>query len=61
MSLPESVASPLTGAASPLIGKLGASKLIEAYRAQFGYDAAPCFKDATEVGIYECSTGFRFY
>lgn len=61
MMLPDEVRSPLTGEASKLTKRIPAAFLVKAYSDRFGYDAAPCFKDAPEVGIYVCPSGFRFY
>jgi 2-polyprenyl-3-methyl-5-hydroxy-6-metoxy-1,4-benzoquinol methylase len=64
MTLPESLASPLTGreGAARLEKKLSPGPIMEEYRRQFGYDAAPDFEGVAEVGIYACrETGFRFY
>src|SRR6185436_3397926 len=64
MSLPDSIASPLTsraGAAS-LKRRLPSATIVDEYRRQFGYDATRYFHGVPEVGMYECmDTGFRFY
>lgn len=61
MQLPDVVKSPLTGADSPLRQAIPTTPLVEAYRQQFGYDASHCFRDLTEVGLYQCASGFWFY
>lgn len=61
MTLPEHVPSPLNGEPSRLVRRVSTAWLVDEYRRQFSYDAQPCFDGLSEVGVYECSTGFRFY
>lgn len=61
MTLPDYVPSPLNGDPARLVRRVSTAWLIAEYRRQFGYDAVPCFTGLAEVGVYECSTGFRFY
>jgi 2-polyprenyl-3-methyl-5-hydroxy-6-metoxy-1,4-benzoquinol methylase len=64
MSLPPSIASPLTGreSAAQLKRRVPSSSIVARYRQEFGYDAERYFVDLPEVGVYECvDTGFRFY
>jgi 2-polyprenyl-3-methyl-5-hydroxy-6-metoxy-1,4-benzoquinol methylase len=64
MSLPLTLASPLTGTQgeAQLLEKLSTAPIIAAYRRQFGYDPTMDFDGTSEIGVYECrQTGFRFY
>jgi SAM-dependent methyltransferase len=61
VQLPKFVRSPLTGNDAPLTLSIPSSRLVEAYRDNFGYDAKRYFVDVPEVGLYRCSSGFGFY
>jgi 2-polyprenyl-3-methyl-5-hydroxy-6-metoxy-1,4-benzoquinol methylase len=61
VQLPRFVSSPLTGDDAPLTLTIPSSRLVKAYRDNYGYDAERYFVDVPEVGLYRCSSGFGFY
>jgi 2-polyprenyl-3-methyl-5-hydroxy-6-metoxy-1,4-benzoquinol methylase len=63
MTLPDTLASPLTGVQeAQLLKKLSTAPIIDAYRRQLSYDATSDFDGVSQIGIYECrQTGFQFY
>lgn len=61
MQLPRFVRSPLTGKDAPLAHSIPSSRLVKAYKDNYGYDAERYFADLPEVGLYRCESGFGFY
>ena len=61
MTLPASIASPLTGRVATLERSIPSARIARLYLERFGYDASHCFNDVPNVGIYLCETGYRFY
>jgi 2-polyprenyl-3-methyl-5-hydroxy-6-metoxy-1,4-benzoquinol methylase len=61
VQLPRFVKSPLTGNDAPLTLSIPSSRLVKAYRDNYGYDAQRYFDDVPEVGLYRCESGFGFY
>lgn len=59
--LPPVVPSPISGHPSPLQRTIPAQRLVTAYAERFGYDATRWFEAIDAVGLYACSTGYRFY
>src|SRR5215469_4379409 len=61
MQVPKFVKSPLTGKDAPLTRAIPSSRLVDAYKQRYGYDASHCFKGVPVVGVYQCDSGFCFY
>jgi len=64
MSLPSTLASPLTGRrdAAALVKSIPSAEIVRRYREEFGYDAAHNFAGVPEAGLYECGdTGYQFF
>jgi SAM-dependent methyltransferase len=64
MSLPSTLASPLTGRkdAATLVKAQPSADIVRRYREEFGYDAAHSFAGVPEAGLYECGdTGYQFF
>jgi 2-polyprenyl-3-methyl-5-hydroxy-6-metoxy-1,4-benzoquinol methylase len=61
VQLPQFMKSPLTGNDAPLAHSIPSSRLVKAYRDNYGYDAERYFVDVPSVGLYRCSSGFGFY
>lgn len=55
------VASTLTGRPARLVDFMATAPIIALYADRYRYDAAPCFAGVSEIGIYECDSGFRFF
>lgn len=57
----DEIPSPLGGSAR-MVETRPTAPIIEAYRTEFGYDAAQDFDGLDEIAIYECeATGYRFF